>query len=52
MKDKNSKDYEKYKLRARMSLAREIYKTYDKSVNAKYKIDVNSKAVDRIKNSF
>ena len=50
--DKNSKDYEKYKLKARMSLAREIYKTYDKSVNAKYKIDVNSKAIDRIKNSF
>ena len=50
--DKNSKDYEKYKLRARMSLAREIYKTYDKSVNAKYKIDVNNKAIDRIKNSF
>ena len=50
--DKNSKDYEKYKLRARMSLAKEIYKTYDKSVNAKYKIDVNSKAIDRIKNSF
>jgi len=50
--DKNSKDYEKYKLKARMSLAKEIYKTYDKSVNAKYKIDVNSKAIDRIKNSF
>jgi len=50
--DKNSKDYEKYKLKARTSLAKEIYKTYDKSVNAKYKIDVNSKAIDRIKNSF
>ena len=50
--DKDSKDYEKYKLRARMSLAREIYKTYDKSVNAKYEIDVNNKAIDRIKNSF
>ena len=50
--DKDSKDYEKYKLRARMSLAREIYKTYDKNVNAKYEIDVNNKAIDRIKNSF
>ena len=50
--DKKSKDYEKYKLKAKISLSREIYKTYDKSVNAKYKIDVNNKAVDRIKNSF
>ena len=50
--DKNSKDYEKYKLDAKLNLSREIYKTYDKSVNSKYKIDVNSKAIDRIKNSF
>ena len=50
--DKTSKDYEEYKLKAKLSLSREIYKTYDKSVNAKYKIDVNNKAVDRIKNSF
>ena len=34
------------------NLAKEIYQTYDKSVNAKYKIDINVKTVDRIKNSF
>ena len=50
--DKNSKDYEKYKLNAKFNLSREIYKTYDKSVNSKYKIDINNKAIDRIKNSF
>ncbi len=50
--DKNSKDYEKYKLEARLSLAKEIFKTYDKSVNAKYKVDVNNKAIERLKNSF
>jgi len=50
--DKNSKDYERYKLEAKLALSKEIYKTYDKSVNAKYKIDVNDKAIDRIKNSF
>ena len=50
--DKTSKEYEKYKLEAKLALAKEIYKTYDKSVNAKYKIDVNNKAVERIKNSF
>ncbi len=49
---KNHKDYTKYKTTAKLSLAKEIYQTYDKSVNAKYKIDVNNKTVDRIKNSF
>ena len=29
-------------LEAKLALAKEIYKTYDKSVNAKYKIDVNN----------
>ena len=50
--DKSSKDYEKYKSAAKINIAQEIYKTYDKTVNAKYKIDVNNKAVERIKNSF
>ena len=50
--NKNSKDYKQYKLKAKLALAKEIYKNYDKSVNAKYKIDVNDKAIDRIKNSF
>ena len=49
---RNHKDYTKYKSTAKLNLAREIYKTYDKSVNAKYEIDVNNKAIDRIKNSF
>ncbi len=49
---KNHKDYRKYKSTAKLNLAKEIYQTYDKSVNAKYKIDVNNKTVDRIKNSF
>ena len=50
--DNNSKEYEEYKRKANFYLAREIYKTYDKSANAKYKIDINNKAIDRIKNSF
>ena len=50
--EKSSKDYEKYKSQAKLNLAREIYKVYDKSINNKYKIDVNNKALERIKNSF
>ncbi len=50
--EKNSKDYEKYKSQAKLNLARDIYNVYDKSVNNKYKIDVNNKALERIKNSF
>ena len=49
---RNHKDYTKYKTTAKLNLAKEIYQTYDKSVNAKYKIDINVKTVDRIKNSF
>ena len=49
---RNHKDYTKYKTTAKLNLAKEIYQTYDKSVNAKYKIDINGKTVDRIKNSF
>ena len=50
--DKNSKTYEKYKLKAKLNLSNKIYKTYDESVNNKYKIDLNSKVLDRIKNSL
>ena len=50
--NKDSKDYKKYRLQANLSFARDIFKTYDKSVNDKYKIDINNKAIDRLKNSF
>ncbi len=50
--DKNSENYKKYKTIAKISLTNEIYRSYDKSVNTKYKIDVNDKVVKRIKNSL
>ena len=50
--DKNSENYKKYKSMAKLRLTNEIYKSYDDSVNAKYKIDVNNKVVKRIKNSL
>ena len=50
--DKNSKKYKEYKTKAKINFAGEIYSTYDKRINAKYNIDINNQAVDRIKNSF
>ena len=39
-------------VRNRLIMTNEIYNTYDKSVNVKYKVDINNKVVNRIKNSF
>ena len=50
--DKKNANYKKYKSKARLNLANRIYSTYDKGVNKKYNVDFNSKAIDRIKNSF
>jgi peptidyl-prolyl cis-trans isomerase D len=50
--DINSDAFRKYKSQAKLNFAQEIYKNYDKSVNNKYSIDINDKAVNRIKNSF
>ena len=50
--NKKNANYKKYKSKARLNFANRIYSTYDKSVNKKYNVDFNSKAIDRIKNSF
>ncbi len=50
--ERNTKKYEEFKAKAKINFAGEIYSTYDKRINAKYNIDINNKAVDRIKNSF
>ncbi len=50
--DKNNENYNSYKMKAQLNLSKEIYELYDKSVNNKYKIEVNKKVVERIKNSF
>ncbi len=50
--DKNNKDYELYKTRAKLNYANDIFKIYDKSVNKKYKVEFNNKTINRIKNSF
>ena len=50
--DKTSENYKKYKSKARLNFSKEIYNIYDKSINIKYDITLNQKAIDRIKNSF
>ncbi|MDC1150989.1 SurA N-terminal domain-containing protein [Pelagibacteraceae bacterium] len=50
--DKSNSDYEKYEAKARLNLINKIYKSYDDSVNQKYKVELNQRTIDRVKNSF
>ena len=50
--DKNSNDFEQYEAKARLNLINKIYLTYDESVNQKYKVELNQRTIDRVKNSF
>jgi peptidyl-prolyl cis-trans isomerase D len=50
--DKASNNYEKYEAKARLNLINKIYKSYDDSINQKYKVELNQRTIDRIKNSF
>ena len=50
--DESSDDYEKYEAKARLNLINKIYKSYDDSVNQKYKVELNKRTIDRVKNSF
>ena len=48
----DNEKYEQYKLRAKLKLANEIFNIYDLSLNKKYKVEINKKTLNRIKNSF
>ena len=50
--NKTNNDYEKYEAKARLNLINKIYKSYDDSVNQKYKVELNQRTIDRVKNSF
>ncbi len=50
--NKNSKVFKEYQTKAKLDIASKIYSTYDVGVNKKYKIVLNQKAIERIKNSF
>jgi len=49
---KQNKDYDNFKLKAKLRLANDIYNIYDLSLNKKYNVEINSKTLNRIKNSF
>ena len=50
--NKESSKYKVYKNKAKLNFSKEIYSVYDKTVNTKYKVELNDKAIERIKNSF
>jgi peptidyl-prolyl cis-trans isomerase D len=50
--EKNSNEFEKYEAKARLNLINKIYQSYDDSVNQKYKVELNQRTIDRVKNSF
>ena len=50
--DRNIKDYEQYKAKAKLSLANQIYITFDETINNKYNVNINKKVLNRIKNTL
>jgi peptidyl-prolyl cis-trans isomerase D len=50
--DKNTKDYKKYKTKAKFSLTNQIYSTFDETINDKYDVEINEKVLNRIKNTL
>ena len=50
--DKNGNEFEQYEAKARLNLINKLYQSYDENANQKYKVEVNQRTVDRVKNSF
>ena len=50
--EKNSNEFEQYEAKARLNLINKIYQSYDENANQKYKVEVNQRTIDRVKNSF
>ena len=51
-KNTNKEDIKKYSSKANAEYVSNIYKSYDRYINTKYKIDINEKVLERLKNSF
>ncbi len=50
--DPNSDIYKQYVAKANLEYISKVYKSYDNYINANYKININNKALERLKNSF
>ena len=49
---KNSNEYDQYEAKARLNLINMIYQSHDNNLNKKYKVQLNQRTIDRVKNSF
>ena len=49
---KGSNEYEQYEAKARLNLINRIYESHDNNLNEKYKVELNQRTIDRVKNSF
>jgi len=49
---KDSNEFEKFEAKARLNLINKIFKTFDERLNQKYKVELNKRTIDRVKNSF
>ncbi len=49
---KESNEYEKYEAKARLNLINKIYQSHDNNLNEKYKVELNQRTIERVKNSF
>ena len=50
--NKKSEEYRKYYERANAKYISKVYKSYDRYINENYKIDINQKVLEKLKNSF
>ena len=50
--EKNTNEYEKYYKLSKVKITSNLYNTYDVYLRSKYKIDINYKALDNVKNYF
>ena len=49
---KDSNEYEQFEAIARLNLINKIYQSHDNNLNEKYKVELNQRTIDRVKNSF
>ena len=50
--EKISNKFKQYEAKARLNLVNKIYRTFDENLNQKYKVELNRRTIDRVKNSF
>ena len=50
--EKKSNEYEQYEAKARLNLINKIYQSHDNNLNEKYKVELNQRTIERVKNSF